>query len=215
MKIKITGILLLMMLLGQSCSNGQSNKSINNKDMQRRIDFELLEAKAIKEAILGESYYEYTLEYEDSDGNWHKISGNKADGFIEWETPKLPFFHKVFSAYYGNGMLKLTGSCIGHASTRIGDWEYFDEKGNKIRQVNEDVKYGAYNYKKVLGFLNENEHINLETGEKRENLSMVYDQEKKIWYVSITDEFYMIIEYEIDGTTGAVINKKEYQGGME
>ena len=183
--------------------------------MQRRVDFKLLEEKAIKEKILGKNYYEYMLEYEDSDSTCHKISGNKTEGFVEWESPKLPFFYKGYSEYYGNGMMRLTGFCLGHPTNKVGIWKYFDEKGDKIKEVNEDTKYGAYDYSKVLLFLHYKDFINLDTGENREKFSMVYDKEETVWYVSITDEFYMITEYKIDGETGDIISSETYQGGEE
>jgi len=212
--IKTSLILIVFAAIFSCC--GQSNKQNNQNVMHKRLDFNLLEKKAVKEKILGKNYYEYTLEYEGADSSWYKISGNKMDGFIEWETPKLPFFDKGYSEYYGNGTLKLTGKCIGkNLGCKIGIWEYFDENGNKTKEVDEDAKYGAYSYTHLLVFTLHSGHINIDTGEGRENFDIIYDEKEKIWYVSEIDEFYKIRKYKIDGETGDVISDETYQGGNE
>ena len=207
--------LILSALAATFSSCGQSNKQNNQNVMHKRLDFNLLEEKAVKERIVGENYYAYTLEYENADSSWCKLSGNKVDGFVEWTTPKLPLFYKVYSEYYANGTLKLTGYCIGSTACKFSIWNYFDKNGNQTKEVDEDAKYGAYDYSKVLLFLHFMGHINLETGEGREGLVLVYDKKEKIWQASVTDKFYKITEYEIDGETGDIISDKTYQGGNE
>jgi len=213
-KYKILWIWLLLSF-GLININGQSQTSKNNTIMHKTIDFELLEKKGIKEPVMGTTQYEYTLEYEDTDGSLYKISGNRTDGFTEWEIPKLPIFYKVYSEYYGNGIQKLTGKVIGNGGTRIGIWEYFDENGKKIKETNEDAKYGAFDYNKVLIFFHLKGLINLETGENRQNITMRYNEKEKVWTISVTNEFYMITKYKMHGETGDIISSETYQGGEE
>jgi hypothetical protein len=213
-KNKIIG--LIVSVVCNLYTYGQNNIS-KEKDtiMHKTIDFQFLEEKAVKEPLLGQNMYEYSLKYEDENGSFYKIFGNKEDGFVEWETPPLPLFYKNYSEYYENGIMKLTGKVIGNGSVRIGVWEYFDENGNKTKEVNEDAKYGAFDYNKVLIFFHLKEFINLETGENREHLSLGYSEEEKRWIVSISNKLYIITEYQMDGETGDIISTRTYQGGQE
>ena len=208
-------ILVVIIATGMFICCGQNNNNNNQNIICKKIDFNLLEEKAKKEeirkGIFRKKYYEYTLEYEDVDSSWHKISGNKVDGFVEWTTPKLPLFYKVYSEYYGNGILKLTGYCIGkNMECKIDIWEHFDKNGNKKKEIDEDTKYGAYNCSYVMVFLHAMKHINIETGEGRESLVLAYDEKEKIWQVLITDKFDMITEYKMDGETGDIILDTTY-----
>ncbi len=214
--IRYSIILLAVLITGCSQHVNTQNIKFTNMNIDKTIDFELLEKNAKISPMSGkEGYYEYDWEYTTKDGVYVRISGNKIDGFIVWHKPPLPYFYRNYSQYYGNGNLKFDGNVIGNKSLRIGKWEYFDETGNKTKETDEDLKYGNFDYNKLLSFLHSRKNINMETGENRDGLSVLYDEKNKIWNVSVTDKFYRMTTYEIDGETGKIISEKKYQGGIE
>jgi hypothetical protein len=185
-------------------------------DPEKTIDFEFLEKNAEKNTMPGhENYYEYYLKHELSDHSISIIDGNKIDGFDEWLTPPAPAFYQIFKEYYASGNIKKYGKIIGGGNVRIGIWEYYDEEKNKVKEVNEDGKFGKFGYNELLQFLHLNKYINLETAENRDRLILVYDEKDKLWGVNVTNKFYEITNLVIDGETGKIISEEKYQGGDE
>ena len=97
----------------------------------------------------------------------------------------------------------------------VGEWEYYDENGELTQVIDEDKKFGKFGYNELLLFLDQQGHINLETGENRENTQFAYNVENKQWGVRTMNDRYWVTVYVIDGETGEIINKKESQGGIE
>jgi len=181
--------------------------------MEDKIDFNLLNNKAIITPSSYNGYFDYYYTYTDEYNNEILIMGNKVDGFIRIDSPPKPIFHKTYREYYPSGYLSVKGIIVWGSYTRINTLVCYDEQGNQVFEIDENAKFGEFDYEKLLTFLHLNEHINLETGENRERLVIGYDETKKHWFASITNIFYMITEYILDGETGKVIDKKEYQGG--
>lgn len=182
---------------------------------KENLDFEFLEKNSEKTPLPGINNYEYDLNIEQEDHSVLVIGGNFSTGFAEELIPPAPAFYKIQSEYYPNGQLKEKGKTIGERNcVRIGIWQFFDEKGNQIKEVNEDDKFGKFGYNELLAFLHLNKYINIETGENRNKLKLRYDVEKKQWFVYVQGKFYVITNFVIDGETGAVISKEETQGGI-
>lgn len=183
--------------------------------MEDKLDLALLDKFAKKSPKEDEQgiYYEYdwTLSENDTITWWF---GNTREGFIMWQTPPSPAFFKIYKEYYPNGYLKLKGKRMGGDYTLIGEWEYYNENGELVHTWNEDEKFDAFGYNELLLFLHQQKHINTETGENRERVDFGYDVEKKQWWVETTSSRYWITKYIIDGKTGEVIDKKEFQGGQ-
>ena len=211
----VNKILWLLLTIGHVNLYGQSQIILNDTIMDKRIDFNLLEERAEKTPLAGENQYQYSLEYEDTDGSVCKIFGNKTNGFVEWQTPPNPVFLKIYKEYYPNGYLKVKGKRLRNGATLIGEWEYYNENGQLTSTVDEDKKFGKFGYNELYLFLHQQKYINIETGENREKVSFGYNIETKQWSVTITGLGYWMTEYLIDGETGEILNKKESQGGIE
>jgi len=211
-------ILILATVATVISYSGQSSKSINNTIMDNKekdkLDFVLLDKFAKKVEMKDDKgiYFAYDWTFIEN-GTETRIFGNKRRVFTMWQTPPKPAFFQIYKQYYPNGYLKLKGKCMGDGITKIGEWEYYNEKGELTSKVDEDKKFGKFGYNELLLFLHQEKYIDIKTGENRENVRFGYNVENKEWGVRITKSSHWITEYVIDGETGAVINKKEYQGG--
>ena len=182
--------------------------------MNDKLDFNLLDKYAEKSPMDSSGKdFEYFWLFEDN-GSETTISGNKRQGFALWQTPPPPAFFKIYKEYYPNGYLKVKGKRMGGGATMIGEWEYYDETGKLTAVKNEDEKFGKFGYNELLLFLHQQGHIDIETGKNRGNENFVYSAENKRWGVSISGPELWITEYVLDGETGVIIHKKEYQGMM-
>ena len=146
---------------------------------------------------------------------------------FQYERLSSPSFLTVYKEFYANGNLKKRETYIGE-NVKVGISRYYDEKGNLIKEVNEDLKFGKIKPQQVLEFLQEKGYINLKTGEGRLDkegqpvfeLSFNEEKEKKVWYITIIKgklnndpsnfpdigepSAYIPIIYIMDGETGKV-----------
>lgn len=199
-----------------ACIHSQDKKGQDDTVMIRSIDFEQMEKNAQKTPIAGtEGFYSYHWEYKTDQDYEVTVTGDKMVGFVMWQTPPCPGFIRKYAEYDSKGHLKCSGNVIGTDDLRVGRWEYFDADGNQTKEVNEDLRFGKFDYGKLLTFLHLNKKINLETGENRNRLSVFYIDQKKMWSVFITDPSYHVTYYELDGNTGKIIEEREYQEGEE
>jgi len=209
---KIIIILGIIALAAGGCKvNLTKNKDAMTMD---KLDFELLEEKAQKHTVAGQNYFEYDWTFTEN-GTETRVYGNKKDGFVMTQIPPNPAFFTIYKTYYPNGFLKYKGNYFGHKTSMIGEWEYYDEHGKLTYVIDEDEKFGKFGYNEVLLFLHQQGNINIETGENREKFTLTYNVEKKQWGVDVMNVRYQGTRYLIDGETGEVIEKKEYQGGIQ
>ena len=213
-------IFIFLILLIISCQGQKDNKKaiINDKNnsMVEKFDFEKYD-KAKKSPV------EYTKE----DGTHVVMVFNEYSGGSYYEYLPSPSFLTVYKEFYVNGKLKKKEIYIGE-NVKVGISRYYDEKGNLIKEVNEDLKFGKIKPQQVLEFLQEKGYINLKTGEGRLDkegqpvfeLSFNKEKEKKVWYVTIIKgkfnnypsnfpdigepSAYIPIIYLMDGETGKV-----------
>ena len=211
MKKQIIILGIIALIAGGCKVNLTKNRDTMTMD---KLDFELLEEKAQKHTVAGQNYFEYDWTFTEN-GTETRIFGNKRRGFTMWQTPPKPAFFQIYKQYYPNGYLKLKGKCMGNGITKVGEWEYYNEKGELTSKVDEDKKFGKFGYNELLLFLHQEKYIDIKTGENRERVSFGYDVEDKEWGVSITNPSHWITEYVINGETGTVIEKNEYQGGIK
>jgi len=176
--------------------------------MNDKLDFNLLEKNATKYLFdsEGKELHYYWLFNEN--GIETKISGNKKQGFYMRQTPPPPAFFKYYKEYYPNGNLKVKGKSMGGGATRVGKWEYYNENGELTSVKNEEKKFGKFGYNELLFFLHQQGHINIETGENRENAEFGYNSETKRWGVHVFGK-HIFTEYVIDGKSGEIIKKEE------
>ncbi|PQL92058.1 hypothetical protein C4S77_06750, partial [Apibacter adventoris] len=203
-----------------SCQGQEIKKSkpnTKNTHMIEKFDFNVYEKT-------NKGSDEYTL----PNGNTIFSIGFIKDkkGFQRERLPS-PSFLTVYKEFYANGNLKLKETYIGE-HVKVGISRYYDEKGNLIKEVNEDKKFGKIKPQQVLEFLQEKGYINLKTGKGRvdEDGRAVFElyfgeqNKEKYWIISIvkgipnTDpknfpEYgeppaFIPLNYVMDGETGKV-----------
>ena len=82
--------------------------------------------------------------------------------------PPPPAFYSQRYYYHQNGKLESKGKYFGLRSfVSIGLWQYYDENGKLIKEVNEDAKFRFWTSDKILEILHNEGLINLRTGENR------------------------------------------------
>ena len=213
MKKQIIILGIIALVAGGCKVNLTKNKDTMTID---KLDFELLDKlakKAEKKDDKG-TYIEYDWSFTENDIKT-RLVGDTRDGFVMTQIPPKPAFFTIYKTYYPNGFIKYKGNYFGHKTSMTGVWEYYDEHGKLTHVINEDEKFGKFGYNEVLLFLHQQGNINIESGENRERFTLTYNVEKKQWGVDVMNVSYQGTRYLIDGETGEVIEKKEYQGGIQ
>ena len=140
------------------------------------------------------------------------------------EYPPVPEFYRVVKSFYPNGNIQTVGKIIGE-NLRIGEWVYFDDRGNITEIVDEDKKLGKIKVKDILKFIEKEGHINLSTGEGREYGVITPDGSgynmhgrfrinwgEKEYFVIVIDSApwndNLETVYKMDKKTGKMISKK-------
>lgn len=129
------------------------------------------------------------------------------DIYVEYYTPPLPKFYWIYKEYYLNGKLKKKGYML--TDTKIGVWEYYDEKGNKTTE-DMDKRYSKakFSYNQVMLLLQELGHIDLNTGKGRDIVTVVgYIKESNNWIAEIRNDLEPPFTYYISGKNGKIIGK--------
>jgi hypothetical protein len=127
--------------------------------------------------------------------NHNKNDGFQCDDAFYYPIEKLTK-DKIYSDYkskYQSGKLKEKGRLF-FKTVKIGTWHYGDENGN-IQKVNEDEKFGQFDYKSVTHFFKTKEgytppfsyavSYNAPYTGGIETFSISYNNDKKVWFLSI------------------------------
>jgi hypothetical protein len=151
-------------------------------------------------------------------------------------------FYKTVKNFHPNGMIKSQGSVVGKDFS-VGLWQFYDEKGNLIKEVDEDKKFGKIKPKDILRFIEKEGWINLTTGEGREypilkenyiefeycrfvlsfiqkgkDIPVTENDPPFLWVIRIPTQkwnnFHQTI-YFIDGDTGEVLSKETIYSPIE
>ena len=214
---KIFFLLSILMLTGCQNPEQKESKLHNNTTTIEKFDFE----------IYNKTNYgsdEYTL----SSGNHIYAMGflkNKG-GFL-YERLSSPSFLTVYKEFYANGNLKKKETYIGE-NVKVSISRYYDEQGNLIKEVNEDLKFGKIKPQQVLEFLQGKGYINLKTGEGQIDedgravfkLNFGEQNNEKYWIITIVKGIpntdpknfpkigeppaFLPLHYVMDGETGEV-----------
>ena len=153
----------------------------------------------------------------------------------EWGThyneyPPMPNYYWVQKRFYPNGNLKAIVKIVG-SNLAIGETIYYDEEGRIEKVVDEDEKFGKIKVEDLLKFIEDEGHINLETGEGIESVEIREDggvnpvssrfgissnvREDKYWVITIYAQpwnTYTRTAYHIDKDTGEVLYKNITEG---
>ena len=210
-----------------SCKNTQliNNYTINSNPLKDTIMFEKFDFELAKNGYAG--YERAYLEELPSLGGLFKLpngalfddqSDYTSDGeYRYYVIPPAPAFYCQWFCYYQDGSLKSKGKYASlDPSVKIGQWQYYDEKGKLIKEVNEDAKFKFWTFAKILEILHNERVINLNTGKNRdpEKFRVYFEEkEKKLIFeifhkeVDFKSESYW--EYIFDCNTGKY-SRKEY-----
>ena len=104
------------------------------------------------------NYKGYDIEDEISLNGYYKLpeggsftAGNGLEEIYYIVIPPSPPFYTIQYDYYKNGNLKSKGKFAGlDSGLAIGSWEYYDESGKLIKEVNEDAKFKFWTFDKIL-----------------------------------------------------------------
>jgi hypothetical protein len=219
-KIFIIAVLLTI----SSCRTGLITEEIKkgNKMFEK---YDLNKWEEINKEYKGKGKYEDVYYFKDGS----QVNASNNDVFI---LPPNPFFYVKNKEFYDNGFIKQKGKYFGRFdvnsySIKIEMWYEFDEKGNLIKETNEDIKFGKFGYNELLNFLDKKGEISLHSGKNRENLEVNFyfsnTSGKKLWEATINigkphDELgnegdlvsvQRIKSYYLDGNTGEIIKHKD------
>ncbi|WP_407497365.1 hypothetical protein [Elizabethkingia anophelis] len=178
--------------------------------MFEKFDFDLDASNYAGYEYADDSYYNYGANgYYKLKNNGAFNPGNYKEGPGYYVIPPSPAFNSISYTYYKDGKIKVTGKIAGfNSGIKIGIWKFYDETG-KLTEVDEDKKFGLWDFNKVLAVLDKDGVINLKTGKNREfeKLQFFFDKDKKEWKVKVFKKNINVIveeywEYLFDGNTG-------------
>ena len=127
--------------------------------------------------------------------------------YVEYIKP-VGKFYNIYNEYYLNGNLKVHGICLIDGFSingmRIKKWEYYDEQGNLIKEIDEDAKFGnvPFDYNRVFLWLDKKGYISIEKGEVYSDYSIDFYTKEKYWWIDIYREYKT---YLLDGKNGKII----------
>jgi len=214
---KIFFLLSILMLTGCQNPEQKESKLHNNTTTIEKFDFEIYNKT-------NQGSNEYTL----SNGNIiYSMVFFKNEGGALYERLPSPSFLTVYKEFYANGNLKKKETYIGE-NVKVSISRYYDEQGNLIKEVNEDLKFGKIKPQQVLEFIQGKGYINLKTGEGQIDedgravfkLNFGGQDNEKYWIITIvkgtpnTDPknfpeigeppAFLPLHYVMDGETGKI-----------
>jgi|GEM_PF-2696359 len=205
-------LFLIFLITFISC-DGQKNKDTQNNpvSVMKKFDIEKFNANKDKRGI-----YQFS-----SDGkNIEQMAGSDKE-YVEEIIYPAPYFYSFQNIYDAKGHIKSSTQLISNVA--IGKSKEFDEKGNIIKEIDEDEKFGKITYSEILKLISEKNHLNLQDNngwftDNRLVFEINFDEKTKVWTVrslkgnhvisknspngqALSSSFY----HEIDGNTGKII----------
>lgn len=182
--------------------------------------------------------FELYKKYQESNGTFDLKNGYTIlsmappeDNEMGMQTELLPkpSFLFLYKEFYPNGYIKKKEMRISE-TVKVMQSEYYDEKGNLVKFIDEDTQYGKIKYQDILNFLDNKKYINIITGKGRLNdngtnkYDIIYNSDDSVWTILINQEekltdqefleatrssegepsIWKPIEYNIDCETGKV-----------
>ena len=176
--------LYIFILIGFSnCASQKHNtyNVINDLEFNENIENEKFDIDFFNKHKTNE-FYEYTL----NDDTYIELFGGFDRGFTEWRHPANKFY-QIYKSYYPNLNLKRKGLVIDDYLD-IGIWEYYDEQGNLVKKVNEDEKFGKFDYNQLFLFLNKKGYVDIQKGDWKDVVGVGFDRKEKLWYIEVKNE---------------------------
>lgn len=192
-----------------------------------------------KTNIMAEKFdFELYKKYQESNGTLELKNGYTILSMVPPEDNEMgmqtellpkPSFLFLYKEFYPNGYIKKKEMRISE-TVKVMESEYYDEKGNLIKFIDEDTQYGKIKYQDVLNFIDKKKYINISNGKGRLNddgtnkYDIIYNTDDSVWTILInqgeklTDQEFLEatrssegepsiwkpIEYKMDGETGKV-----------
>lgn len=148
-------IYLLLFIASQSCV-AQKDKTMKSND---RFDYEYYKKKIGKDKIDNQVYKE-------SDSTLVQILISHDENSVYMIEP-MSFVMYIRNYYKHNNRLKREGHFFLYSSVRVGTWREYDDKGNLIKETDENAKFKnlAMKPKDVIIWMQRQGWINIVTGE--------------------------------------------------
>jgi hypothetical protein len=109
-------------------------------------------------------------------------------------------FYNIYKEYYPDGKIKLLEYRL--YDIKFGSSEHYDKQGNKTI-INEDEKFGKFDYNQLILFLNKKGYVDIQKGNWKNVFELEFDNDKKLWKVYINGE--VLRQLVIDGNSGKII----------
>ena len=205
-------LFLIFLITFISC-DGQKKKDTQNNPVSamKKFDIEKFNANKDKRGI-----YQFS-----SDGkNIEQMAGSDEE-FVEEIIYPAPYFYSFQNIYDAKGHIKSSTQLLSNVA--IGKSKEFDEKGNVVKEIDEDKKFGKITYREILKLISEKNDLNLQDNngwftDNRLVFEINFDEKTKVWTVrslkgnhvisknspngqALSSSFY----HEIDGNTGKII----------
>lgn len=94
------------------------------------------------------------------------VIGKISSGGITNEYAPACDFYTTYKTFHPNGMLKEKG-CYYFRTIAFGEWKYYNENGDLIKVVNEDLKFGKIKPQDIISLLEKESWFNRKTGNNK------------------------------------------------
>lgn len=127
-------------------------------------------------------------------------------------------YFALIRAFYTNGNIKHKGLCFNWFSFKKGVWRFFNEQGEVVNEVDYDAPF-EFTFEDLLGFCKK-EGITVEKGYIPQSSgyhTSIYREvsDRECWWqiehLKIVDKSAIAEQICLDGKTGNVISRKEYE----
>jgi antitoxin component YwqK of YwqJK toxin-antitoxin module len=213
--MKAISMLLIMLCTLQSCHAQKKDQIIttqNKTNMEPIVtkDFEKFDSNRYEKLKAKDKFN--TTEFL-PDGTYIEMDeGNYGKSYSEI---KPNSYFKLSKGFYSNGNIKLKGVSFNWFAFQKGIWYEFDEQGKLIKEIDYDKNY-KFTFEDILKFC-EKEKIEVKKGPILQStgfhttIRREYSEttKKATWTIEHLKTFDIKETIALDGTTGAVLSRRE------
>ncbi|MEP7279637.1 MAG: hypothetical protein ABI813_13390 [Bacteroidota bacterium] len=128
-------------------------------------------------------------------------------GYYQKEIPPKGWFY-VYKEFYGNGLLKTSGSLFKKGDYKTGSWQEFDSSGNKTRETNYDAGY-TLQLEDILKILHDR-GIKFSLEDRYNSIRRTVVNARPEWFVKWKEQEKRMERMEIDDAGGRIIKQDFY-----
>ena len=213
MKMVLSG--MLVMMASYTAIGQHTPKRATRNESFEKFDIEDFEVKRAQSVEGGKNLNHFQLA-----DSTEIFRAGYTGYYTDEQIPPKPSFFKHYKEFYLSGFIKVRGFSFGNLTigangVKVGKWIYFDERGNVMKTVDEDAKFGRFDCKELLAFLDKESLIDVKTGKNRDKIKAffeVLENGRKIWIVEVITDFLADAykkgwKYKLDGDSGKVLEK--------